>query len=68
MPSKDLNNVNDIRCRRCGRLLMKGKVHAVEIKCPKCGCIQTFTDGCGKERALLSAIERKRITNSKTDS
>jgi len=30
----------EIRCKRCGRLLMKGEVRVVEIKCPRCGCIQ----------------------------
>ncbi|MCD8553495.1 Com family DNA-binding transcriptional regulator [Seleniivibrio sp.] len=32
----------EIRCRRCGRLLMKGHVRAVEVKCPKCGYIQVI--------------------------
>jgi hypothetical protein len=30
----------EIRCRRCRRLLMKGEIKQVEIKCPKCGCVQ----------------------------
>ena len=29
----------EIRCRRCRRLLMKGEIRQVEIKCPKCGCV-----------------------------
>ncbi|MBP8644714.1 MAG: Com family DNA-binding transcriptional regulator [Syntrophobacteraceae bacterium] len=29
-----------IRCRRCGRLLFKGMVLHIEIKCPKCGYTQ----------------------------
>jgi len=32
----------DIRCKRCKRLLMKGEVLVVEIKCPKCGYIQVL--------------------------
>ncbi len=32
--------VKEIRCRKCCRLLMKGRVVRVEIKCPKCGYIQ----------------------------
>lgn len=32
----------EIRCKRCKRLLMKGEVWAIEIKCPKCGVIQYF--------------------------
>lgn len=34
----------EIRCKRCKRLLMKGHVKTVEIKCPKCGYIQIFDD------------------------
>ncbi|MBW7957320.1 MAG: Com family DNA-binding transcriptional regulator [Deltaproteobacteria bacterium] len=30
----------EIRCRKCNRLLMKGEVRHVEIKCPKCRLIQ----------------------------
>jgi len=30
----------EIHCRFCRRLLMKGEVKRVEIKCPKCGCVQ----------------------------
>ena len=29
----------EIRCRRCRRLLMKGEIRQVEIKCPKCGYV-----------------------------
>ncbi|MBA2124419.1 hypothetical protein B9J78_05765 [bacterium Unc6] len=35
----------EIRCKKCKRLLMKGEILAIEIKCPKCGYIQTI----GKE-------------------
>lgn len=31
---------SEIRCRKCKRLLMKGEVRHIEIKCPKCGLIQ----------------------------
>ncbi|ADD67606.1 hypothetical protein Dacet_0826 [Denitrovibrio acetiphilus DSM 12809] len=34
----------EIRCKRCKRLLMKGVVKNVEIKCPKCGYIQMFEE------------------------
>ncbi len=30
----------EIRCRRCGRLLLKGEIKRVEVKCPKCGYLQ----------------------------
>jgi len=29
-----------IRCKKCGRILMKGEVKCIEIKCPKCGYVQ----------------------------
>lgn len=37
--------MTEIRCRKCRRLLMKGAVAVVEIKCPKCGYIQTIEGG-----------------------
>lgn len=36
----------EIRCKKCKRLLMKGEVWAIEIKCPKCGFIQHFHAQC----------------------
>ncbi len=40
----------EIRCRKCNRLLMKGEVRHVEIKCPKCGFIQEIgSPGAEKE-------------------
>ena len=33
-------HVKEIRCKKCRRLLMKGEVREIEIKCPKCGHIQ----------------------------
>ncbi len=32
--------LKEIRCKRCKRLLMKGYVMLIEIKCPKCGYLQ----------------------------
>ncbi len=32
--------MTEIRCKKCNRLLMKGVVSLVEIKCPKCGYLQ----------------------------
>lgn len=31
-----------IRCKKCRRLLMLGKIVRIEIKCPKCGHVQTL--------------------------
>ena len=36
----------EIRCKRCNRLLMKGEVCVVEIKCPKCGCVLRYNTQC----------------------
>lgn len=36
------DSLPEIRCRRCRRRLMKGEVKKIEIKCPKCGCVQEF--------------------------
>jgi hypothetical protein len=33
----------EIRCQCCNRLLFKGQVEWVEIKCPKCNHCQTVT-------------------------
>jgi phage FluMu protein Com len=40
-------SMSEIRCKKCRRLLMKGEVKAVEIKCPKCGHIQVI-EGYGE--------------------
>jgi len=34
----------EIRCKKCRRLLMKGEVRQIEIKCPKCGYIQKIRE------------------------
>lgn len=39
--------VNEIRCKKCKRLLMKGQVKEIEIKCPKCGYVQKIDDKGG---------------------
>lgn len=31
------------RCPHCNRLLFKGWIQYVEIKCPKCGCVQAVS-------------------------
>jgi len=41
-------DLREIRCRKCKRLLMKGEVKDVEIKCPRCGYIQRIIKGEGK--------------------
>lgn len=32
----------EVRCQKCGRLLFKGIIEAVEIKCPRCGALQRY--------------------------
>ncbi len=39
--------IEEIRCKKCHRLLMKGEVRFIEIKCPKCGYIQRIGKGGG---------------------
>ncbi|MCD6353339.1 MAG: Com family DNA-binding transcriptional regulator [Proteobacteria bacterium] len=34
--------MREIRCRKCKRLLMRGNIMHIEIKCPKCGYTQNF--------------------------
>jgi phage FluMu protein Com len=36
----------EFRCRKCHRLLAKGQFKGfIELKCPKCGKMQIFTEG-----------------------
>ena len=35
--------MTEIRCVKCKRLLMKARIFAGEIKCPKCGYMQYFS-------------------------
>jgi len=47
----------DIRCKKCNRLLCKGCVHWLEIKCPRCGhlqsvCTEDAEEGGHKKVAL----------------
>lgn len=41
------------RCPHCNRLLFKGRIYYVEIKCPKCGCIHI-----AKEQAISTVLQR----------
>ena len=47
--------LKEIRCRKCNRLLMKGDILKVEIKCPKCGHIQKIGEN--------GAFEKKPVTS-----
>ena len=31
------NELEEIRCCRCGKLLAKGRAEVMEFKCPRCG-------------------------------
>ncbi|MDU4960282.1 MAG: ABC transporter substrate-binding protein [Sporomusaceae bacterium] len=35
-------SLRPVRCAFCNRLLFRGAVEKIEIKCPKCGAVQTF--------------------------
>jgi phage FluMu protein Com len=47
----------EIRCKKCGRLLMKGVVVAVEIKCPKCKYINVIKQSTNPKNMLTSGIK-----------
>jgi len=63
--------MTEIRCKKCLRLLMKGTVVVVEIKCPKCGYIQIIKGGennisdSGALRAPASIEDHESLTISK---
>lgn len=44
--------MTEIRCKKCRRLLMKGDVKEVEIKCPKCGYIQRIVEKGGDDKGI----------------
>ncbi|WP_019878494.1 Com family DNA-binding transcriptional regulator [Succinispira mobilis] len=35
--------MQEVRCQKCNRLLFRGSVKAIEIKCPKCNHVQIIT-------------------------
>ncbi|WP_241654076.1 Com family DNA-binding transcriptional regulator [Geovibrio thiophilus] len=39
---KQAQNDKEYRCPNCSKLLMKGDVNLVQIKCPRCKNIVTF--------------------------
>lgn len=42
--------INEIRCKRCRRLLLKGDIRLIEIKCPKCGYLQKIENEGGEQK------------------
>ena len=52
----------DIRCEKCNRLLCKGCVQWIEIKCPRCGWLQSLRT----DRAVTDKVKALR-SNSDTD-
>lgn len=44
------------RCKKCARLLFKGTVKKIQIKCPKCGCTQTVK---GRAKKGVDIIRKK---------
>ncbi|WP_346356113.1 Com family DNA-binding transcriptional regulator [Azotosporobacter soli] len=42
----------EFRCLCCGKLLFKGQIHCVEIKCPRCHALQKL-EGCEAPKNLL---------------
>jgi phage FluMu protein Com len=53
--------LNEIRCVKCRRLLMKGAVIEVEVKCPKCGYLNFLIDNVPEKtfKKLKDMLNRK---------
>ncbi len=45
MPRAEKQPEREIRCGQCGRLLLKGEVVDIAIKCPRCKTINRITSG-----------------------
>ncbi|MGD8720022.1 MAG: Com family DNA-binding transcriptional regulator [Candidatus Zixiibacteriota bacterium] len=46
-----MSRVNEIRCQRCGRLLLRAEsLRNAEIKCPKCGHLNRFTAPSARDK------------------
>ena len=50
------------RCPHCNRLLFKGWITYVEIKCPKCGCIQALSSHIAATDPPLGQIAVSPVT------
>jgi len=48
------------RCKKCDRLLFKGAIKTIEIKCPKCGYIQTFVSS--PQKTLDIGLGKSKVT------
>ncbi|MDF2874357.1 MAG: btuF 1 [Sporomusa sp.] len=46
---------NECRCSKCNRLLFKGQVKYIEIRCPKCNLVQTIKKGRSLRLIALNA-------------
>ena len=54
----------EIRCTRCNRLLAKGVPGSIEVKCPRCGTLNSFSNEITKEpqtRARLKQMEDNHV-------
>ena len=51
-----LSNLEGRRCG-CGRLLFKGTVQDIEIKCPRCGTLNRFRDAIPERERQRASIE-----------
>ena len=43
--------VSEVKCKYCGRVLCKGRILVIEIKCPRCGLVQ-LAQAKGANKAL----------------
>lgn len=49
--------MTEVRCGKCNRLLGKGIPGNIEVKCPRCGTINTFLNN----KQTIEPRERARI-------
>ena len=45
---KRVDGLPEVRCKKCNRLLFVGTVEYVEIKCPRCHCVQVISKDTGE--------------------
>ncbi len=43
--------MSEVKCKYCGRVLCKGRILVIEIKCPRCGLVQ-LAQAKGANKAL----------------
>ena len=50
--------MNDVRCEKCSKLLLKADYLGIEVKCPRCKLINKFNKEFINQNALERLIKR----------